>query len=114
MPIPLNTRVKASGRSQAAVKAAIAPLLVPAMLVAVTAGLAMVAIAPDMARTGWFGTKFALVMFLILATLFAGKLHREGTLDPAKLPTSRMLRVLNEVPTLLMLAIVALVIFKPF
>jgi putative membrane protein len=89
-------------------------ITVPAMLVAVTAGLAMVAIAPDMARTGWFGTKFALVMFLILATLFAGKLHREGTLDPAKLPTSRMLRVLNEVPTLLMLAIVGLVIFKPF
>lgn len=89
-------------------------ITVPAMLVAVTAGLAMVAIAPGMARTGWFGTKFALVLFLILATLYAGKLHRAGLAEPGSLPASRTLRILNEVPTLLMLLIVGLVVFKPF
>ncbi|NDE16254.1 TIGR00701 family protein [bacterium] len=89
-------------------------ITVPAMLVAVSAGLTMVAIAPGLARTGWFGTKFALVMFLILVTLYAGKLHRDGATDPGKLPASRTLRILNEVPTFLMLLIVGLVVFKPF
>ncbi len=89
-------------------------ITVPAMLVAVAAGLTMVAIVPDLGRTGWFGTKFALVLALILATLFAGKLHKDGAADPGTLPASRTLRILNEVPTLLMLLIVGLVVFKPF
>ncbi len=89
-------------------------ITVPAMAVAVAAGLFMVALAPQIGQTGWFGAKFILVLILILATLYAGKLHKAGSLDPSRLPRSKALRYLNEIPTILMLAIVALVVFKPF
>lgn len=89
-------------------------ITVPAMTVAVAAGLFMVGLAPQIGQTGWFGAKFILVLILILATLYAGKLHQAGSLDPGRLPRSKALRYLNEVPTILMLAIVALVVFKPF
>jgi hypothetical protein len=50
----------------------------------------------------------------MLATFYAGKLQRDAAIDASRLPNSKTLRFLNEVPTLLMLAIVALVVFKPF
>ncbi len=89
-------------------------ITIPAMLVAAFAGLFMVALVPDLGRTGWFGSKFALVLILMLATFYAGKLQRDAAIDASRLPNSKTLRFLNEVPTLLMLAIVALVVFKPF
>lgn len=89
-------------------------ITVPAMVVAVVAGLAMVAMAPTIGHTTWFASKFFLVLLLILATLFAGRVHKSGTVNPTRLPASRTLRILNEVPTILMLIIVALVVFKPF
>ncbi|MEY4631381.1 MAG: protoporphyrinogen oxidase HemJ [Pseudomonadota bacterium] len=89
-------------------------ITIPAMLTAVTAGLAMVAVAPDLARTGWFTIKFLVVFGLIGATLYAGQIHKAGAAEPGSLPPSRNLRILNEVPTLLMLIITALVVFKPF
>lgn len=89
-------------------------ITIPAMIVAAFAGLFMVALVPDLGRTGWFGTKFALVLILMLATFYAGKLKQDASVDVHRLPASRTLRFLNEVPTLLMLVIVALVVFKPF
>ncbi len=89
-------------------------ITIPAMIVAAFAGLFMVALVPDLGRAGWFGIKFALVLVLMLATFYAGKLQRDASIDPRRLPASRTLRLLNEVPTILMLAIVAFVVFKPF
>lgn len=89
-------------------------ITIPAMWVAVAAGLAMIAVAPALGQTGWFAGKFAMVFALIGATLYAGFLSRNAARDPQTLPHSRTLRFLNEVPTLLMLGIVALVVFKPF
>ena len=89
-------------------------ITVPAMTVAVVAGLFMVGLAPQIGQTGWFGAKFILVLILILATLYAGKLHKTAAMDPGRLPHAKALRYLYEVPTILMLAIVALVVFKPF
>lgn len=89
-------------------------ITIPAMLTAVTAGLAMVALAPDLGRTGWFTTKFLVVLGLIGATLYAGQIHKHGALNPATMPSARNLRILNEVPTLLMVIITGLVVFKPF
>ncbi len=89
-------------------------ITIPAMSVAVAAGLIMVGLAPDLGRTGWFSSKFGLVLILMFTTFYAGKLHRDASADPSRLPSSRTLRFLNEAPTILMLAIVALVVFKPF
>jgi putative membrane protein len=89
-------------------------ITVPAMTVAVVAGLTMVGLVPAIGSTGWFGIKFALVLFLIFATFYAGKLYRDASINPARLPAGKTLRILNEVPTLLMLGIVAFVVFKPF
>jgi putative membrane protein len=89
-------------------------ITIPAMWVAVIAGLTMIAIAPALGQTGWFAGKLVMVFLLIGTTLYGGFLHRKAANDPANLPGSSKLRFLNEVPTLLMLAIVALVVFKPF
>lgn len=92
----------------------------PAMIVTWIAGLAMVFVLPSIAKGGWFGVKFILVFALTFASEKAGgycrKFAKHG-LEPEgskALPSSKTFRYLNEVPTVLMLIIVALVIFKPF
>jgi uncharacterized membrane protein len=44
----------------------------------------------------------------------AGKLSRSAAKNPETLPSSKALRIANEVPTVLMLVIVGLVVFKSF
>jgi protoporphyrinogen IX oxidase len=64
-------------------------------------------------RQGWIWTKLALVFLL---TLFHVKLGR-WRLDFAAgrfTKTSRFFRMVNEIPTVIMIAIVLLVVLKPF
>jgi putative membrane protein len=64
-------------------------------------------------RQGWIWTKLALVLLL---TVFHVKLAR-WRLDFAAgrfTKTSRFYRIINEVPTVIMIAIVLLVVLKPF
>ena len=86
----------------------------PAMIVAVIAGLAMAGLNHSVAASGWFAAKFIFAILLIIATAHGAKLRHTAARDPALLPAAKTLRILNEVPTLLMMIIVALVIFKPF
>ncbi len=89
-------------------------ITLPAMKVAVIGGLGMVAIQHDIGKTTWFILKFICVLFLIAATIYAGILTKKANVDVTQIPTSKTLRILNEIPTVLMLIIVALVVFKPF
>ncbi len=89
-------------------------ITVPAMSVATLAGLGMVALSPALVRAGWFHAKFTLVLGLIAATIYAGRLVVRAAVRAQNLPASKTLRLLNEVPTLLMLVIVGLVVLKPF
>ncbi|MGE0172398.1 MAG: CopD family protein [Oligoflexales bacterium] len=88
-------------------------ITVPAMVLSWIFGLAMLGMQPDYLHTGWFGTKLLSVIGLTVATFYGGRIVRKIA-QKEPLPTSRALRFLNEVPTLLMVLIVFMVILKPF
>lgn len=89
-------------------------ITVPAMLVSIVAGLAMIVLMPELLKTGWLQVKLVAVVLLILSTLKAGSIKRNAAEDPSTLPSSKTLRFANEVPTLLMMIIVGMVVFKSF
>ncbi len=86
----------------------------PAMIAAYVGGIGMLVLSPGLLSLGWLHAKIACIFALTGATLYAGRLVRQGAQNFRFLPTSRRLRFLNEVPTLLMLVIVALAVFRPF
>lgn len=86
----------------------------PAMWVSLGAGVVMIWLNQALLAQGWLHVKLASVAALIWATIAAGSLSRKAAEDPNSLPTSRSLRVANEVPTVLMLIIVGMVVFKAF
>lgn len=86
----------------------------PAMWVSVIAGLGMIWLNQQLLSAGWLHVKLAAVVGLMGATQVAGKLARNAAKNPESLPQSRTLRIANEVPTVLMLLIVGMVVFKAF
>lgn len=84
----------------------------PAMIVAWASGLYL-AIYNYFFYETWFLTKFALVIAMTATHFYLGALGRKFRANQNAHP-SRYYRILNEAPTLLMIAIVALVIVKPF
>lgn len=88
-------------------------ITVPAMYVAWIAALVMIALNPGLLKQGWLHAKLLFVLALSVFTLYGGRVMSD--LDTGKKSyTSKHLRILNEVPTLLMVAIVIFVIFRPF
>lgn len=86
----------------------------PAMCVAVFAGIGMILLAPAMLHMGWLHVKLTAVFCLIASTLWAGHLQKIGAGDPHALPASKTLRIMNEIPAILMMIIVGMVVFKAF
>jgi putative membrane protein len=86
----------------------------PAMWVALVAGLVMIWLNQSLLSGGWLHVKLMAVVLLIGATQAGGKLSRVAAKSPETLPSSKALRFANEVPTVLMLVIVGLVVFKSF
>ncbi len=84
----------------------------PAMAVTWLTGLWLV-YAGAFHKAGWFIGKFLLVMVMSAAHGLFAKWAREFAEDRNTRP-ARFYRIANEVPTLLMIAIVVLVIVKPF
>jgi putative membrane protein len=58
----------------------------------------------------WLHAKLTLVALLLAYFIVSGRLLKKGV---AALPTSRTLRLMNEVPILLVLAVIYLVLAKP-
>jgi len=87
---------------------------VPPMVLAFVGGLGMVAVVPAIAKGGWFHIKFVLVLALAAITGIAGKKLKRYAKGEHTLPSGKSLRLLNEVPAILMLIIVYLAVFKPF
>ena len=85
----------------------------PAMGVAWVAGIAMIAQNPILMKQGWLHTKLLFVIILTALTIFAGRLHRKFKNKEAVVLSGKQLRLLNEVPTLIMVIVVGLVIFRP-
>lgn len=87
-------------------------IMTPAMLVALVTGLWLAARGFQF-QGGWLYVKLGLLVFLLAVHgHLAASVRRFASDDRRR--TGRYWRVMNEVPTLLMIAIVVLVIVKPF
>jgi putative membrane protein len=82
------------------------------MTVAWLTGL-FLALESDALAQPWFHAKATLVVLLSAAHLHDGALMRRFA-DDANIHSSRYFRVINEIPTLLMIGVVVMVIVKPF
>ncbi|MGJ0508041.1 MAG: protoporphyrinogen oxidase HemJ [Methylocystis sp.] len=87
-------------------------IMTPAMVVAWATGLFLAADAGWFVAP-WFHVKATLVVLLTAAHLHDGRLLRAFAGD-ANVHPARYFRIINEIPTLLMIAIVIMVIVKPF
>jgi putative membrane protein len=87
-------------------------IMIPAMIVAWISGLTLAFLAAYWSDP-WFLAKFVLVLALTGSHIHQGRLVAFFAADANRHPT-RFYRILNEVPTLLMVGIVILVIVKPF
>ena len=87
-------------------------IMTPAMIVTWIAGLAL-AIRTGAFAEGWFHAKLVAVLLLSASHGLMARHVRQFAAD-RNLKSSLYFRVLNEVPTLLMVAAVILVVVKPF
>jgi putative membrane protein len=76
-------------------------------------GIAMLVAFPPYLSMGWLHAKLALVALLIAYHGYCYKLMRDFARN-RNARTSRWYRLFNEVPSLLLIAIVALAVVKPF
>lgn len=84
----------------------------PAMLVAFVFALFMIWLNQALLGNSWFIFKLLAASGLMVSTFYAGHLVKIFRLELAN-PTSKKLRFLNEVPTIAMLIIIAMLVFKP-
>ncbi|HET9445023.1 MAG TPA: protoporphyrinogen oxidase HemJ [Steroidobacteraceae bacterium] len=75
-------------------------------------GLVMVSVAPGFAQAGWLHAKLTLVVALIGYHVWCYFLMRD--LRNGRRRSSTWYRVFNEVPSVLLIAIVVLAVVKPF
>ncbi len=85
----------------------------PAMVITIASGITLLYITWDFyGKTFWVWLKIFLVLF-VLGQHFLAEYYRIQLLKGKKY-SSKQFRILNEVPTLLLILIVILVIIKPF
>jgi putative membrane protein len=87
-------------------------IMTPAMTVAWITGF-FLAVDGGALQQPWFHAKATLVVLLSAAHIHDGVLMRRFAMD-ANIHSSRYFRIINEIPTLLMIGIVIFVIVKPF
>ena len=85
----------------------------PAAVVAVLSGGSMVALEPWVLRQPWMHVKFAAIAGMLVMHGYAIRWRLRLVNEP-HFRTTRYFRIMNEVPTLLMMVIVVMVIVKPF
>ena len=85
----------------------------PAMIVAWVTGGLMIYADPALFSNGWFHTKFTAVIFM---SALNGTLAKHVRLfgKDENIKSAKYFRILNEVPTVLMIIIVVMVILRPF
>ncbi len=88
-------------------------IAIPAMLVTWLAGFTMLYLNPAFFSQGWLHLKLLLVVGLSGLTMYGARIRRQLQEGSNKL-TSFQLRVLNEVPTVLLFIVITLVVFKAF
>ena len=79
---------------------------------ALTFGIWTLILMPGYLQQGWLHAKLALVVLLVIYHVMLARMTGEFARD-ANRRSSRWLRIFNEVPALLLIAIVLLVVLKP-
>lgn len=85
----------------------------PGGLFTLVFGIAMVYLAPGYLTQGWFHAKLTLVLALLGFHVYLGKLLRDFKYN-RNTHSHVFYRLINEVPVLFLVAIVILVVVKPF
>lgn len=88
-------------------------ITIPAMIATWIFGLILACYLVNWSAAGWFHLKLVLVIAMSAFTGFLGRWTREFAED-RNTHSQKFYRIVNEVPTLLMIAIVILAIVKPF
>jgi putative membrane protein len=85
----------------------------PAMIAAWIFGIALLVLNPDWFEMGWIHAKLAFVVGLTGVHMMMARWRRAFAEDRNQRP-QRFFRIMNEVPTLLMIGVVIFVVVKPF
>lgn len=85
----------------------------PAMIVAFILGIALAIIIGKESMGGWFHAKVFLLVIMFTCHGFLSK-YRKAFAKGENVKTPKFYRILNEVPTILMVFIVILAVIKPF
>jgi len=83
----------------------------PGMIVTVAMAIGLLVLMPDYLKSGWMHAKLGLVAVLMAYHMYCARLMRQLEQGACRW-SSRQLRALNEAPTLLLVVIVMLVVFK--
>lgn len=83
----------------------------PGMAVTVAMAIGLLVLMPEYLKNGWMHAKLGFVALLLGYHFYCGRIMRQLQRDECKW-SSKQLRALNEAPTLLLLVIVMLVVFK--
>jgi protoporphyrinogen IX oxidase len=84
----------------------------PAMLFTILFGILLITANPPVLRVPWFHAKLLGVALLIAYQIFAGVVQKRFSREDYFL-SEKACRIINEVPTVLLIVIVILVILKP-
>ena len=84
----------------------------PAMLLTIIFGVWLIFLNPALLKQGWFHSKLSGVLVLIAYQIFAGVVRRKFSQGNFFL-SERACRIINEVPTLLLIGIVIFAVTKP-
>jgi len=88
-------------------------IMLPAMILSWLFGIALFHyLGIDQAQQFWLKAKILLVIFLTVYHFYLGKCLKDFALDRNKM-SSKFFRIFNEVPTILLILIIFVVIFKP-
>lgn len=89
-------------------------ITMPAMTIAWIAGLGMIFLQPGIFAGKWLHVKLLLLFAMTWCTIYGARLTRGFREHASSLPSSKKLRFINEIPTVLMIIIVGLAVFRPF
>ena len=83
----------------------------PGMIVTVAMAIGLLSVEPEVLHQPWMHAKFGMVFLLLVYHFFCGRLLKKLEAGTCTW-TSQKLRVMNEVPTVLLLVTVMLVVFQ--
>ncbi len=83
----------------------------PGMVVTVAMAIGLITTEPEILKSGWLHIKLALVAILLIYHFYCGRIMKQLEKGECKW-TGQQFRALNEAPTVLLVAIVLLAVFK--